>query len=72
MKRFEYTSELDIFDLFGVTLYHGWLIDPAQEDLYTHFADKSYNKLVEFLLDNTNNPDDQKQALNLLAENFLE
>ena len=72
-KKFEYTSELDIFDLFGINLYHGWLIDPQQQELFENFSDKSYNKLVEFLLNNENNgDDDQKKSLSLLAENFLQ
>ena len=26
---FEYTEEMAVFDLLGINLYHGWLIDPA-------------------------------------------
>ena len=29
---FEYTREMDIFDLFSIALYHGWLIDPQQTE----------------------------------------
>lgn len=31
---FEYTREMDIFDLFSLGLYHGWLIDPEQTEFY--------------------------------------
>ena len=30
---FELTSESIIFDLFNIPLYHGWLVDPQQEDV---------------------------------------
>ena len=30
---FELTSESIIFDLFMIPLYHGWLVDPQQEDV---------------------------------------
>ena len=46
-REFEYTRELEIFDVFNVALYHGWLIDPQQHELYENFADKSYNQLVD-------------------------
>ncbi len=71
-RKFEYTSELDIFDLFGINLYHGWLIDPQQQELFENFADKSYNKLVEYLLNNETNGDDKSKGLSLLADNFLQ
>lgn len=28
VSDFEYTPECSIFDLLGVPLYHGWLVDP--------------------------------------------
>lgn len=33
---FEYTREMDIFDLFGIRLYHGWLIDSEQTEFYRY------------------------------------
>ena len=33
VKDFEYTNESIIFDLFNIALYHGWLVDPQQEDV---------------------------------------
>lgn len=32
--NFEYTREMDIFDLFSIALYHGWLIDPEQTEFH--------------------------------------
>lgn len=31
---FEYTREMDIFDLFSIALYHGWIIDPEQTEFH--------------------------------------
>ena len=28
VDEFEYTSELLIFDILHINLYHGWLVDP--------------------------------------------
>lgn len=54
-KQFEYTRELDTFDLFAIQLYHGWLIDPQQVELFKHCAHKTYNQLIEFVLDSNSN-----------------
>jgi len=43
----EYTSGLSTFDLLGVELVHGWLIDPQDERTCTVIGNKSYNELVE-------------------------
>lgn len=29
IKNFEYTPELIIFDLLGIDLVHGWIVDPG-------------------------------------------
>ena len=47
VKSFEFTSELAIFDLCGVELYHGWLPDPQDTDTYQVVSCLSYNQLVE-------------------------
>ncbi len=63
--NFEYTPELDMFDLFFVNLYHGWLIDPEQKEMYEKLAEKSYNQLIELMISS----DDFTR---LLVENFME
>lgn len=71
---FEYTREMDIFDLFSINLYHGWLIDPQDSELYKNLADKSYNQLVEISingLDSKTTPDSDKSLINFLADDFL-
>jgi len=72
-KSFEYTRELDIFDLFHISLYHGWLIDPQENELYENFATKSYNQLVEISLNSSSPSSDTNSTyLSLLANQFLE
>jgi hypothetical protein len=64
-SSFEYTPELDAFDLFFVNLYHGWLIDPEQKEMHENLAEKSYNQLIEMMIAG----DDFTK---LLADSFLE
>jgi ubiquitin carboxyl-terminal hydrolase MINDY-1/2 len=80
-REFEYTRELDIFDLFQIGLYHGWLIDPQQVMYYKNFFNKSYNQLVELTFYKDNKKEEEKKEeeeeedtslIGLLAENFLE
>lgn len=47
VRSFEFTSELAIFDLCGVELYHGWLPDPQDVDTHETVSPLSYNQLVE-------------------------
>ncbi|RNA13937.1 FAM63A isoform X1 [Brachionus plicatilis] len=71
VSDFEYTREMDIFDIFAISLYHGWLIDPEQTEFYQYLADKSYNQLVEISINGNENSDTEKATLKLLAEDFL-
>jgi hypothetical protein len=76
-RDFEYTRELDIFDIFNISLYHGWLIDPQEVMLYKQFSNKSYNQIVEltFCKDAKNVKSDNEEdasLIGILAENFLE
>jgi hypothetical protein len=47
---FEPTKEVSVFDLLGIPLVHGWLVDPQDATTATVFRNKSYNELVEMLL----------------------
>lgn len=75
--HFEYTKEIEIFDLFSINLYHGWLIDPEQKNFYNNFGEMSYNQLIEIILNSSDSDfsskkdDDQKFLLNVLADDFL-
>eukprot|EP01080_Neovahlkampfia_damariscottae_P009045 gene9045-1142_t len=51
INSFEYTKEIDIFDVFGVSIVHGWLIDPQDELLYSKLYDTSYNQVIEKLIE---------------------
>ncbi|CAG8718738.1 25573_t:CDS:2 [Dentiscutata erythropus] len=46
---FEPTAELSVFDIFGVELVHGWVVDPQDEETWEVVIGKcgSYNKAVE-------------------------
>lgn len=45
MRDFEFTGELCVFDLLGIMLYHGWVVDPSSEAA-TIIKDLSYNQLT--------------------------
>ena len=38
-----------MFDLLGIPLVHGWLVDPQDATTAAVFGNKSYNELVEML-----------------------
>lgn len=44
---FEYTSTLNLFDMFNIPIYHGWLVDPDDEDLRIALGNQSYNQILE-------------------------
>lgn len=72
VRDFEYTTECIIFDLLHVSLYHGWLVDPQNQDEVEAVGKCSYNQLVEKIIgDKTSDkPEEVQQAL--IAEQFLE
>ena len=72
VSDFEYTSECIIFDLFNIALYHGWLVDPQQEDVVKAVNGLSYNQLVEKIIANKNNCDSTLVTESIVAQNFLE
>ncbi len=46
---FEPTNEVAVFDLLGINLVHGWLVNPSDTAQAAVFGSKSYNELVEML-----------------------
>jgi hypothetical protein len=38
-----------VFELLGIPLVHGWLVDPQDTRTAAVFGNKSYNELVEML-----------------------
>lgn len=73
VRDFEYTPECIIFDLLNISLYHGWLVDPANEmDLCSVIQQLSYNQLVEKIISDKTSEDSNLVAQSLLAQQFLE
>ncbi|XP_021754071.1 ubiquitin carboxyl-terminal hydrolase MINDY-1-like [Chenopodium quinoa] len=46
IDAFEFTPECAIFDLLGIPLYHGWLVDPQDHETAEAIESKSYNTLM--------------------------
>ena len=47
----EYTTNLSAFDILGVTLVHGWLLDPIHDaEACSVIGTKSYNELIELVI----------------------
>ena len=59
VSKFEYTPECIIFDLLTIPLYHGWLIDPQQEEVCAAVNLASYNQLVEMIIANKTSKDSE-------------
>ena len=48
IREFEYTSDMILFDLLGLSVVHGWLVDPINEKgIYEVIQQFTYNQLVE-------------------------
>merc|ERR1712137_1391576 len=49
-KDFEFTQELQVFDLLDIGLYHGWVVSAQDVDAFNAFGHLSYNQVVERLI----------------------
>lgn len=49
VRGFEFTDETAIFDLFDISLVHGWIMDP-EEDVAASVGEMSYNQVVGKLI----------------------
>ena len=65
VSDFEYTKECIIFDLLNISLYHGWLLDPQEEDVATAVHSLSYNQLVEIIIDNKHSADPELVSIGI-------
>lgn len=45
-QRMEFTEELSVFDLVGVPLLHGWVVDDADKEAHRVLKDLSYNQVT--------------------------
>lgn len=51
VEGYEYTQGVaTLFDMLGVDLVHGWLVDPQEEELHALLRNKSYNECVEMVI----------------------
>ncbi|CAF1675216.1 unnamed protein product, partial [Adineta ricciae] len=71
VDQFEYTRECIIFDLLGIQLYHGWIIDPQNKQLQA-LRFSSYNQLVEKMLRQKHSDNENLSRESLSIEQFLE
>ncbi|KAG8509238.1 Ubiquitin carboxyl-terminal hydrolase MINDY-1 [Galemys pyrenaicus] len=72
VSDFEYTPECSIFDLLGIPLYHGWLVDPQSPEAVGAVGKLSYNQLVEKIITCKHSSDANLVTEGLIAEQFLE
>lgn len=72
VSDFEYTPECSIFDLLGIPLYHGWLVDPQSPEAVSAVGKLSYNQLVEKVITCKHSSDTNLVTEGLIAEQFLE
>lgn len=49
-EGFEATQELTVFDLLGINIMHGWLVDPVDQKTAGAFGNKTYNEVVELMV----------------------
>eukprot|EP00887_Chlorella_sp_A99_P005413 scaffold1.g5413.t1 len=50
IQGFEYTNEITVFDLLGIPLVHGWLVDPQDYLTAAALGQRSYNEVVMALV----------------------
>ncbi|XP_045400963.1 ubiquitin carboxyl-terminal hydrolase MINDY-1 isoform X1 [Lemur catta] len=72
VSDFEYTPECSVFDLLGIPLYHGWLVDPQSPEAVSAVGKLSYNQLVEKIITCKHSSDTNLVTEGLIAEQFLE
>lgn len=72
VSDFEYTPECSVFDLLGIPLYHGWLVDPQSPEAVSAVGKLSYNQLVDKIITCKHSSDTNLVTEGLIAEQFLE
>jgi hypothetical protein len=70
--EFEHTKERNVFDLFNINLFHGWLVDPQQMDIIEVVKNLSYNQLVEKIISLNGSTNEADMAMVVALEDFLE
>ncbi|KAL7542050.1 hypothetical protein ACHAXR_012352 [Thalassiosira sp. AJA248-18] len=64
----EYTNNLAAFDLLGVELVHGWLLDPQDVESGSVVENKTYNELIETVI----NGNEAREAVQQLEDQLCE
>lgn len=61
---FEFTPNISFFDILGVTLFHGWVIDPSRKDEYEVLSKLSYNEAMNKLVmvDSTKKENEEEKS----------
>lgn len=56
IRGFEFTTEINHFDLSNISLVHGWLVDPHETKVAQTLGDLTYNQVSEKLLTSSGGP----------------
>ncbi|KII65785.1 hypothetical protein RF11_10304 [Thelohanellus kitauei] len=72
VSKFEYTKEIGLLDILDLRLYHGWIIDPNETELYEQCGKCSYNELMMKMCGWDGKGTESQEYRNyVLATNFL-
>lgn len=67
-----HATEMIIFDMLGISLYHGWIVDRDDVEASTVIGSCSYNQLVDKIITNKSSSKSEEVSEALIAERFLE
>jgi hypothetical protein len=77
-EAFEFTTEVAMFDIYGIRLVHAWTVDPQLTGL-KFIREQSYNELTSFILSDLDEKSDLSdldiaivEQRKVLARNFLQ
>ena len=71
----EYTNNLAAFDMLGVELVHGWLLDKQDVETMSVVEEKTYNELIELVINGNEARDEVdklEKELSLMMEKRLD
>lgn len=66
----EHSEDMLIFDLLSMPIYHGWVVDPHDAEFARVLADRSYNALVEFIINARDHGQEQAADENKAKQRF--
>jgi hypothetical protein len=61
VDAFEYTTQLSVFEVLGIPIVHGWIVDPNDRDAQEVLKNLSYNQAAELALTQFGGGSDQKE-----------